>query len=1109
MSPAITPPSQASISLRRDPGPTASMASASGVGLVPGAVFRLDQHGGGTVLLGIIELDGAAEPRVLQLALYPDLMHDPTSDDSPDPCFDSCAIGVELALHGRRWTATDQHGHLLDPVRRCLVGDGWNLLTITLDATLDGTLEVHLTSPDASQGGAWVQLVGLSNQPEEADRAIDRVRTLRGSHSAYLYSRGNVLPRVGLPQARHHLVPLTDAGERNWLYDYHHRYGPSPRLEGFGVSHLPSPWLGDRGAFQLMPWVGRAELDGRKRSLPFERASEVGRVHRYEVRLDAPAGAIDCELVPTEHGGLFGFDFATAAAHGPHGAVLTLPFNGRIDTHRLPDGRLAFTAAIAPHTGWLRELDHPEPPSYVYGETSVPVRARRRRSWRTPFAGRWWRDKRIDHGPLGWLRWPLTDRNAVVLSADPGAERLELRLAMSFISVANAEYLLHHDQHQRSTDDLRQATEQVWSPLLEGLRVSGGTPDQRVTAWSNLAQLQLWPSRHDELLGPDELDAPPNSAGAELPVRGYASPYRPAVGAHSREHTGCEIVPGPLLVNHGYWDTYRTCWPWQHQFAPLRSAELLSGVLQQYRDGGWMARWAAPGYVDLMVGTSSDAIFADAAARGVFGAAASGSRLWTGGTLRPDELDAWDSAVRNATCPSPDRLVGRHGQASARFRGWTDAGVSEGLSWTVDNASCDAALALWAQRLAGRAASDPALAGRAEEFAGYAHWFAQRGLAHRSVLNPELGFFVGRRADGSWRIEAGDFDPKVWGHDYTETNAWGQRFHAPHDGAGLAQLLGGEAALEQALDDLLATGAVTRPAMYGGYDYNTQEMNEAQNHGLGQLAISNQPAHHIPYMYLFAGAPHKTQWLTRELLDTRFVGSEIGQGYPGDEDNGELSTWWLWTALGLYPLWVGSGEYVLTSPLFESMAITRDDGTTLRVQASGVDHRYIQSVRINGEPWHRVSVPAELIAGDTVIEIELGPEPSDWGADSRPLSWSEHRLGQLPATDLTASATVEDGSALVDDVGDGTVELAAGDHVVLAWPKPQSATLLTLTAPGMDAPPLRLELLTDDGWAELPISWRAPRFADQLIPYPIDARAFTGMRLTALDAVALTQLELF
>jgi len=1066
--------------LTSSPGPTNPMASMAGVGLREGPVWQYRQQaaGGSTKIHDGFDV---APDTVFEVAIFPDLEHDSTSNDSPEPNFDGCHLGIELVTEQGQQTARDQHEHLLDdgPERGCLVADNWNLLQLDLSGLAgQRVLEVRITSQPGRTGAGWLQALGTAPRPEEEPDVVDRVRTTRGTHSAFLYSRGNALPLTCVPQGFNFLVPLTEGRDRNWLYGWHRDGGPHPRLQALAFCHQPSPWIADRSAFQIMPWQGRMTASPTGRSRAFSHADEIDRPHYYRVDLE---GGIRAEMSPTSRAAIFRFSFDEA---GDHGVVLDQPFLGLMDCETLPDGRVAFHAAIAPAEGWTAGLHRPSPPAYVYGETSAPATVHAARERRSPLEGLVIGGKRLHKSWFGRITVPLPRPQAAILQSE--APVLEVRAAMSFLGVDQARRNLELEVGKADFDDIAGRAQASWRELLGRLEIDGGTLDQRATAWSNLATLFCWPNEHHENLGTPE-----------QPHWSYASPFRPA-GMHGPHRSGCQQVDGKLFVNNGYWDTFRTAWPLYSLLTPQKAPELLAGILQQYRDGGWMARWSAPGYVDCMPGTSSDVIFADASLAGTLGQA--------------DELDAYDSALRNASVPSDSLLTGRKGIGRGRFVGWIDTDTEEGLAWTMDNACGDTAIALWSGRLAARARAEGAgpLADRLAEFEANEVWFANRGLVHQQMFDPRVGFYQGRRPDGGWRVDPADFDPRHWGNDYTETNAWGQAFHAPHDGAAQARQFGGDAALGRKLDEMLQTPATTRPSMWGSYSYNTQEMNEAQADGMGQLAISNQPAHHIPFMYLFAGQPWKTQWLTRELLDKKFVGSEIGQGYPGDEDNGEMSGYWLLLAMGLYPLYVGGGELAITAPLFAKLAWNRPDGSRLEIRATGIEHRYIQSLRVNGELWNAVTIPAELVRGDALLEFELGLEPSSWGSGTRPWSAST-ATGQVRSwqADRTREATLQGPEALVDDRGESPQQLASGEVVTLVWDEPFVPLYLTLTSPDVEPLPLRVEVRRAGDWHQADLQPRAARWPEQTQTHLLGDVPIDGVRLIATAGCRLSQLEVY
>lgn len=513
-----------------------------------------------------------------------------------------------------------------------------------------------------------------------------------------------------------------------------------------------------------------------------------------------------------------------------------------------------------------------------------------------------------------------------------------------------------------------------------------------------------------------------------------------------------------------------------------------------------MSRWTAPGYVDVMVGTSSDAIVADAARKGVAGF---------------DVVEAYDSALRNALTVSTDPHTGRKGLERSAFLGYTDTGVPEGLSWTMEGAVNDDALASFAAHLA----TDPADP-RREEHRANAVYLRRRAAAYALLFDHETGFFRGRDAEGSFAGRAADYDPRVWGHDYTETNGWGMAFTAPHDGAGLAALLGGREMLEAKLDRFFseAEQETGREEYRGPYSYQIHEISEAKDIRLGMYAPSNQPAHHIAAMYLYAGAPHKAQRILRESIDRLFTGSDLGQGYPGDEDNGEMSAWWLFQVLGLYPLRPGHPAWVLSAPLVPEARVRLAGGAVLRITASpcGPEDRYVQSVAIDGEPWPSTELPHERIARGAHLDFALGPEPSGWGMrpEDAPTSLTEPGAHPLPLSDLAAPQRrrrVLRGEAAFDDDATTLVTLAAGDWVGVELAEPAVVSLMTITAPAAGTLAWALESSEDgEDWTlveERTEPFRWPSMTRPFLVTATGARVFWRVRMLA--AASLAEVELF
>ncbi|MDG4809644.1 GH92 family glycosyl hydrolase [Micromonospora sp. WMMD1120] len=565
-----------------------------------------------------------------------------------------------------------------------------------------------------------------------------------------------------------------------------------------------------------------------------------------------------------------------------------------------------------------------------------------------------------------------------------------LRLATSFLSVEQAGRNLDLEVTGRSFDEIHAAATAAWTDRLGRVEVRGATESQLVSMYSNLYRLNLYPNSQSE-----------NTGTAAAPRWQYASPVSAPTGASTPTRTGAKVVDGQIYVNNGFWDTYRTVWPAYALLYPDVAAKISDGFVQHYRDGGWIARWSSPGYADLMTGTSANVALAQAYLTGV---------------KLPDPLAAYEAAVKDATVASGRSAVGRKGIETSLFLGYTPTSTGESVSWALEGFINDYGIGNMGAALA----KDPATPkSRRAQLQEESRYFLERARNYVHLFDPKTKLFQGRDAAGTFL--AGD--PLDWGGVYTETNGWNFAFTAQQDGRGLANLYGGQQALRDKLDAFFSTPEnADRPGGYGGVIH---EMLEARAVRMGQLGMSNQPSHHIPYMYNFAGAPAKTQATVREILRRLYVGSEIGQGYLGDEDNGEMSSWYVLSSLGIYPLQAGSAEWTIGSPQFTRMTVRRSSGDiVVNAPDNSTTNIYVQDVTVNGKKQRGLSLDVAALARGGTIDFRMGAKPSSWGTgrNDAPPSLTRGDETPKPLQDVTgpglgtATATGgQDASTLFDD----------------------------------------------------------------------------------------------
>ncbi|MEU6665339.1 GH92 family glycosyl hydrolase [Streptomyces sp. NPDC046727] len=896
-----------------------------------------------------------------------------------DRDYDATHVSVDLAFTDGTYLsalgALDQHGFPLSPrgqgASKALYVNQWNEVAARIGSVAAGkTVDRILVAYDSPDGPAkfrgWVDDVSLKPVPPEKPKAhlSDYALTTRGTNSSGSFSRGNDFPATALPHGFNFWTPVTNASSLSWLYEYARANNADnlPTIQAFSASHEPSPWMGDRQTFQLMPSAASGTPDtGREaRELAFRHENETARPYYYGVRFE---NGLKAEMAPTDHAAALRFtypgdDTSVLFDNVTEQAGLTLD-----KEHGIVTGYSDVKSGLS--TGATR--------LFVYGEFDKPV------------------TDGASSGVKGYLRF------------DAGADRtVTLRLATSLIGIDQAKDNLRQEiPDGTSFDTVRARAQRTWDKLLGKVEVEGATPDQLTTLYSGLYRLYLYPnSGFERVDGKDR----------------YASPFSAMPGPDTPTHTGAKIVDGKVYVNNGFWDTYRTTWPAYSFLTPSQAGEMADGFVQQYKDGGWTSRWSSPGYADLMTGTSSDVAFADAYVKGV----------------KFDARAAYDAAVKNATVVPPMSGVGRKGMTTSPFLGYTATDTHEGLSWAMEGYVNDYGIAKMGEALYRRTGE--------KRYREESQYFLNRARDYVKLFDTRAGFFQGRDAKGAWRVESSKYDPRVWGYDYTETNGWGYAFTAPQDSRGLANLYGGRQGLADKLDAYFATPETASPDYVGSYGGVIHEMTEARDVRMGMYGHSNQVAHHVIYMYDAAGQPWKAQAYAREALSRLYTGSEIGQGYHGDEDNGEQSAWYLFSALGFYPLVMGSGEYSIGSPLFKKVTVHLENGRDLVVRAprNSAKNVYVQGVMFNGRPWTSTSLPHSLLSKGGVLDFFMGSKPSAWGTgkDAAPVSVTQDDEVPTPRSDV-----LKGDGALFDDTSATSATLTSADLPTEGSAKPVQYTL--------------------------------------------------------------------
>ena len=343
------------------------------------------------------------------------------------------------------------------------------------------------------------------------------------------------------------------------------------------------------------------------------------------------------------------------------------------------------------------------------------------------------------------------------------------------------------------------------------------------------------------------------------------------------------VKPGVLFSNNGFWDTFRTTFPLFALIIPEHYHRFLEGFLNSYRDTGFLPKWLAPDERGMMPGTLLDGIIADSACK----------------DMAPYlEEELLQAMLETASKSDPLGINGRHGLAQYQELGYLSTDHHESVSHTLDYAYSDFCIASCAEKLGQN---------------DIAETYRTASQNYRHLFDAETGYMRARDSQGNFRP---DFSPYSWGRDYAECSAIQATLGVLHNIPGLIQLMGGK----EAFSNYLLKACQDAPLFETtGYGYEIHEMSEMATAPFGQIAISNQPSFHIPYFFRYSDYPDYTALLIKTLRQKAFHPS--WEAYPGDEDNGSLSAWYIWSALGFYPTCPGKPSYDLGIPLFDHLRI--------------------------------------------------------------------------------------------------------------------------------------------------------------------------------------------
>ena len=452
-----------------------------------------------------------------------------------------------------------------------------------------------------------------------------------------------------------------------------------------------------------------------------------------------------------------------------------------------------------------------------------------------------------------------------------------------------------------------------WDEVLGRIEVEGGTTDQYRTFYSCLYRSTLFPRKF-----------------YEIDKNGNILHYSPYNG---------EVLPGYMYTDTGFWDTFRSLFPLLNLVYPSVNAEIQAGLANAYRESGFLPEWASPGHRGCMVGNNSASVVADAILKGV--------------TPEEDVITLYEAMLAGRRKVHPTvSSTGRLGHEYYNTLGYIpyDAGINENVARTLEYAYDDWCIAQVAKKLG--KTNDAAMLEKASQ-------------NYKNLFDPETRLMRGRNADGTFQTP---FSPYKWGDAFTEGNSWHYTWSVFHDVEGLIDLMGGRKGFTRMLDSVFVVPPVYDDSYYG---FRIHEITEMQVANMGNYAHGNQPAQHIIYLYDYAGQPHKAQWWAREVMDRLY--SPKPDGYCGDEDNGQTSAWYVFSALGFYPVCPASDEYVVGSPLFKHATIHLENRKTVEIGAPGnsPENRYVGKMTLNGKVSRRPFLEYHEIKDGAKILFEM------------------------------------------------------------------------------------------------------------------------------------------
>jgi len=723
-----------------------------------------------------------------------------------------------------------------------------------------------------------------SLQSSAVKNPVDYVSTLVGTQSKFELSTGNTYPATALPWGMNFWTPQTGKMGDGWAYTY-----DADKIRGFKQTHQPSPWMNDYGQFAIMPITGGLVFDQDRRASWFSHKAEVAKPYYYKVYL--ADHDVTTELVPTERAAMFRFTYPETK----NSYVILDAFDKGSYIKVIPEENKIIGYSTKNSGGvpenfknyFVVQFDKPFTFTSTVSENRILPNETEAKGNHT---------------------------GAVIGFATKKGEIVHARVASSFISPEQAELNLK-ELGNKTFDQLVSSGRNIWNREMGKVEIEDDNIDNLRTFYSCLYRSMLFPRSF-----------------YEIDAKGQVMHYSPYNG---------KVLPGYMFTDTGFWDTFRCLFPFLNLMYPSMNRKMQEGLVNAYKESGFLPEWATPGHRDCMVGNNSASVVADAYIKG----------------LRGYDIETlWEALKHGTNAHLRGTASGRLGYESYNQLGYVanNIGIGQNVARTLEYAYND-----WTIYALGKKLGKPA-----DEIEIY----KKRAQNYKNVYHPERKLMVGKDDKGVFNP---NFDAVDWSGEFCEGNSWHWSFCVFHDPQGLIDLMGGKKEFNTMMDSVFVIpgklGMESRGMIH--------EMREMQVMNMGQYAHGNQPIQHMVYLYNYSGEPWKTQYRVREIMDKLYTAAP--DGYCGDEDNGQTSAWYVFSALGFYTVCPGTDEYVVGSPLFKSAKLHLENGKTVTIKSDNnqPDYCYIKEMKVNGKPYSRNYLTHDQLTRGANIQFRMSPVP--------------------------------------------------------------------------------------------------------------------------------------